>query len=833
MSRLLRALAAAAPLTFLACVDSSPGRAQQAELTPRAAIEALVESGKYDEAIEKARTLITAPLSSAGAELWFPLAQALVARGRLAEAESAYTKALAAHQPDNMRSAVALAVLKYERGQRDSALTAMERIVSGGASRVRTLPAGELVALATAYEYLGRHEPTLFHDALRVLDAAAEADSADVNARVRIGELMLEKYNSAGARDALDEALRIRSSSAPALIAKAKVLRFDGEAGAASLAQRALEANPALAEAHTFVALLALDVEDHAAAAAAARRALEVNPASVEALSMLAAARWLAGDEAGLNDALARAAARSPRSAEPFVILSEVAARNRFYRDAAAFARKGIAADSMAWRAHGAIGINALRTGDVALARRHLEVAFAGDPYDVWIKNTLDLLDTFGEYEEVSTPRFRLFLHRSESQLLSLYLPPLLEEGYDALSSRYGYRPAPPIRMEIYPRHADFSVRTVGLAGLGALGVSFGNVLAMDSPAARPPGEFNWASTAWHELAHAFTLGLSEHKVPRWLSEGISVLEERRARPSSGWGAHASPSFLAAYHDGRLPPLSKLNDGFVRPSYPEQVIHSYYQASLACEMIERDWGPRALRDMLLAYRDGLQTAAVVKRVIKVDAAELDRRFETFLRDRFPATAKQYVASITEARSLLDAGKEQEAIKAFGRAKALFPDYAGQNSPYVELARIHSKRGDSRLAVAELQAIVRLSESDRESNVTLASLLDSLGDPAGAAVALERAILISPANLPEHERLASLYARTGNRQGAIRERRAVLALQPVDKAEAFYQLALAYHEAGESAAARREVLRSLEHAPSFEKAQELLLELRRGKEGTER
>jgi Tfp pilus assembly protein PilF len=49
---------------------------------------------------------------------------------------------------------------------------------------------------------------------------------------------------------------------------------------------------------------------------------------------------------------------------------------------------------------------------------------------------------------------------------------------------------------------------------------------------------------------------------------------------------------------------------------------------------------------------------------------------------------------------------------------------------------------------------------------------------------------------------------------------------VDRAEALYQLALAYHEAGDSVGARREVLHALEEAPNFEKAQTLLLSLRR-------
>ena len=125
--------------------------------------------------------------------------------------------------------------------------------------------------------------------------------------------------------------------------------------------------------------------------------------------------------------------------------------------------------------------------------------------------------------------------------------------------------------MRFNPRHADFSVRTVGLAGMGILGVSFGPVVAMDSPTGRPLGTFNWGSTLWHELAHTFHLGLSGYRVPRWFSEGLAVFEERQARP--GWGADASVDFLLAYHAGKLLPVSELNNGFVRPSYPQQIVH--------------------------------------------------------------------------------------------------------------------------------------------------------------------------------------------------------------------------------------------------------------------
>ena len=87
------------------------------------------------------------------------------------------------------------------------------------------------------------------------------------------------------------------------------------------------------------------------------------------------------------------------------------------------------------------------------------------------------------------------------------------------------------MRLEVYPNHDDFAVRTIGLPGTGGLlGVTFGLVVAMDSPTARPPGEFNWASTLWHEMSHVYVLTATHHLVPRWFTEGLAVHEEGAAR---------------------------------------------------------------------------------------------------------------------------------------------------------------------------------------------------------------------------------------------------------------------------------------------------------------
>ena len=806
----------------------------------RGTIRALAALGRWDEAEQAGR-------ADARPATWTALGEVLAARGKHAAAESLLVRA-GREAPDSLRARVALAELWWRRGEQARALGAFDTMIDVYNERRDRLTAEELAAVGTACRYLGERDPQLFKDALKAFDAAIARDSTDPMPRVQLAELFLSKYAAPDADETVRGALRLAPGHPEALLVAARVAHFGGSDSSRLLVRRALAVNPGLVDARVFLGSMYLDSENTDSAIVEAERALAVDGTSTEALAVLAAARLMRGEER----AFAEVAARAMRPAVLYALVAETAARQRMYARAVSLARQGIAADSTHWRAQVALGLNLMRVGQPDEARRTLERAFAGDPYNVWVKNTLDLLDTYDEYDQVETRRFRFMLDRKESALLALYLGELMEDGYDRLAARYGYRPPTPVRLELFRSHADFSVRTVGLAGLGALGVSFGNVLAMDSPAARKVGEFNWASTAWHELAHAFTLGMTDHRVPRWLSEGLSVLEERRARP--GWGAGVSLPFLAAYKAGALAPVSRLNDGFVRPRFPDEVILSYYQASLVCEMIEREWGMGALVAMLHGYRDGLATDAVVRRALKVEPAELDRRFDRYVRQRFATPlgsirvarargdsagmptvvpppgepgADDFVGHLLRGRALADAGRDAEALPHLQRAKVLFPELAGDESPRWPLARILEKRGDLALAAAELDTLTTLGEAPYEALLALARVREALGDRADAAAALERAIWVSPYDVALHQRLAGLHEATGAPAKAVREWRAVVALEPVDRAEALYRLALAYEKAGDVPEARRAVLRALEEAPNYERAQELLLRLRGG------
>ena len=768
---------------------------------------------------------------------------------RLALALLLLAPPMAAQSDSLMRRALA-AERQFVRGERAQAMRVFDSFLDIYNASASRLTSQELVAVAIACTYLGADNPALFRDALRAYDEAIAKDPRNMDARVRLAELFLSKYNSADAKRAIAEALRQDASYVPALVAEARRRDFDHEPGADSVLARALRADPGNAAARTLRARFRSEVEAFADAETEIARALASAPDDAEALAFASALRYVTGDSAGYRAARQRFATLYPRNADAHVATAELLGRVRQYGRAAEMAREGAVLDPRNWRAHAVHGSNLLRLGRVEEARRALETAFGGDPFDLWTKNTLDLLDTFGEYDIVRRGPFELMIEKAESELLGLYLGDLAERAHAVFTARYGFRPDERIRMEVYRSHADFSVRTVGLAGLGALGVSFGNTVAFDSPAARDMGTFNWGSTAWHELAHTFTLGASGMRVPRWFSEGLSVYEERRGRP--GWGQGVTPAFLRAYAADRLYPASRLNDGFVRPQYPQQVMHSYYQASLVCEMIARDFGERALTDMLRAYRDGQDTEGAIRSVLKLDLAAFDRRFDAYMRTRFggPIAALRenapsdrelsprtllaranaqpgsYTLQLQAARALMQAGDTAAAFPPLERARALFPEYAGGEGPYPLLVRAHLARGDRRGTAQLLRHMLTLGEFPLEAYAQLADLAMATGDTAAAIEALDASMYVNPYDVARHEQLATLAARKGERAMAIRERRAIVALNPVDRAAALYNLAVAYRDAGDAQAARRTVLRALEDAPNYERAQSLLLELRR-------
>ena len=401
--------------------------------------------------------------------------------------------------------------------------------------------------------------------------------------------------------------------------------------------------------------------------------------------------------------------------------------------------------------------------GQMEQGRAEVEIAFKGDAFNVWAKNTLDLLDTMQDFAETKRGPFVVKAAAQESGVLSGYALDLVEEASNKLTAKYHFTPKGPIVIEIFKNHEDFAVRTLGLPGLGALGVCFGQVIAQDSPSARNVGEFNWGSTLWHEFTHVITLQMTDYRIPRWFSEGLSVYEERRARP--GWGDDWNPLFVRSFNDGKWFKIANLDAGFQRPSNPQDVPIAYFEASQVCEFIVDRFGFDAVLHMLAMYRDKAQTTDVLRQVLKLSEIDFDREFAAYIQKKAKplndalkteanaaaSMSKDEVIKLLEtqdsfalrlrAGDLLAAdGDNEGAITQYRRAIELFPYFTGQGNAYDSLEKILAKKGDIGGAADVIESLLKVDENNVEAMKTLARLRLAQGDKVRASGGAAREFL---------------------------------------------------------------------------------------------
>lgn len=508
----------------------------------------------------------------------------------------------------------------------------------------------------------------------------------------------------------------------------------------------------------------------------------------------------------------------------------------RRYRDAIDLYQKAVEIEPGLASAHEELGVNLLRDNQVARARRHLEIAHDEDPFSPRSVNTLRLLDSFVNFEVLDDPPpgegdgelplvFRL--HRSEASIIAPYAIELTRAAIEEFSRRYAFELQEPVVVEMYPDHEDFAVRTAGMPGLGILGATFGYVVAMDSPSGRPASEFQWGNVLWHELAHVFTLEATDHLVPRWFSEGVSVLEEWRSGPTPG--VRIPMNVYRAMEEERFLPIARLDEGFLRPSYADQVIVSYMQAGLICRFIDDRFGPQALANVLTAFADGLQTPAALESALGMPTAALDDEFADYVEKEFSERLDHlgdWLAARGEAAERLHESDWDGAVEHARDAISLFPEYVEPDSPYLLLARAEEQRGDAAAAQSALQTFHDLGGYEPEALKRLAAWLEADGRRSDAIEVLALVNLVQPLDPQLHDTLGRYLLDAGRPREALREFEAHLALDPHDKATAYYSLARAHHQLGDDETSRDTLLLALDVAPGYRPAQRLLLELMR-------
>jgi tetratricopeptide (TPR) repeat protein len=177
-----------------------------------------------------------------------------------------------------------------------------------------------------------------------------------------------------------------------------------------------------------------------------------------------------------------------------------------------------------------------------------------------------------------------------------------------------------------------------------------------------------------------------------------------------------------------------------------------------------------------------------------------------------------------AGALHEAGDVTGAIASLERASQILPVANGQANPNAIIAQLALKQGDTERAIRALEATVKVESSDVESARQLASLLAPLGDEARTAAAYELVAELDPFDGVAQAIVGRRALRQKDATRALRALSAALATGPADMATAHADLAEAHIIAGQLVEARRETLAALEIAPSFERAQDLLLQI---------
>lgn len=836
---LLRGKYSAAITSFTRLLQADPNDAR----AQRGLLQAHLETGQYAEVEKEARRFLGVKENEAQARLM--LGEALTRTGRVSEAMSEFDKARRTEETgDRLRADLRRAELLKLSGKEEPAVEIFNTFVTHYENS-NSLSAEELTLVAQALIHLERYQ-----EANDILLEAISDDEEYIEAQLVGGELYTSKYNYAEAAEFFTDALKINPNSARAHLGVALNKRIEGGDAMNAALKTALKINPNYVDAMNFAATLDLEAEKFQAAADQIDEALRIDPNSLDAHALKAAMFWLQNRPADFEKEVAATLALNQRYGMLYEVLAHFATQTRRYSESVSFLFKAVQLSPRLWSSHLALGTGLLRLGQMDEGRAALELAFKGDPFNIWAKNTLDLLDSMKEYKVATSDDFIIRSAANEADILIPYTSDLLKDVEGTLSAKYKFKPRKPISVEIFPNHDDFAVRALGLPGLGALGVCFGQVIAQDSPSARPGGQFNWGSTLWHEYAHVITLQITDHMIPRWFSEGLSVFEEHHARP--GWGDDWNAENIRAFAEGKWFTIANLDNGFIRPKRPNDVALAYFQASQVCHFITDRYGFDAVLQMLKGYKDRKKTPEILQQTLKLSETEFDKAFNDYVREKIgtyithlePAWKNKEQANISKEETVkladsspndfflnlraglihLADGREDPAISKFRRAIELFPYQIGPGNPYEPLAGIYEKRGDKASAASVLEAFIKVDENNYKAVKKLAELKLDLGDKNRARELLRLSFYINPFEHGSHTMAGNVMLDLNDAPGAVVEYQTALAAHPPNLAEAHYNIARAWLAAGKNAEARRSVLRALEVAPGFDQAQELLLKL---------
>jgi tetratricopeptide (TPR) repeat protein len=702
---------------------------------------------------------------------------------------------------------------------------------------------------------LGRVAAATGADARQVLEAfydqALKVTPAHRGALLASGEMALAKKDFALAAETFEEGLKTHSRDPDMHFGLARSLESTQQPLAAHHLAEALRLNPRHIPTILYQAEHAIDAEKYADAATLLDRVIAINELHPLAWSFHAVMAHLENESE--QEQTFRSAALKPWAANPAVdhLIGRKLSQKYRFSEGAEHQRQALQFDASYQLARVQLAQDLLRLGQENEGWRLSEAALKSDAYDVHVFNLVQLRDQLAKYKTIETDDFRIRMEPREAAIYGGDVLKLLEHAKRTLCAKYSLKLKDRITVEIFPDPDDFAVRTFGLPGAGGyLGVCFGKVITANSPASQKENPSNWQAVLWHEFCHVVTLEKTRNRMPRWLSEGISVYEERQA--GTTWGQRMSPKHRKRILDGRVASVRDLSGSFLRPEKPDDLQFAYFQSSLLVEYLMEKYGLDAIRKVLDDLAAGLHVNTAIERhttsLDQIDmefrdySTEMARRLAPDLDweqydlsgikddddpDRLERWVADHPSSIQGLTMLAD---QLVSRRDFAKAKTslqrlieLYPEQTGLDSSYVILAAIHRELNESSNEQHVLEQYVERTDDSRSALLRLIELQSASEDWKGAAISVRRLMEINPL-LPQAQKArAETSERLGQNDDAIQGLEAWLLMDPDDPSEAHFRLAKLLYLKGDPRA-KPHVLAALEGAPRFREAQKLLLKI---------
>ncbi len=665
------------------------------------------------------------------------------------------------------------------------------------------------------------------------------------------GELALEKQDFELAADLFRQAQDLHADDPDLLYGWARALENGDRPKAFGVLAQALAINPQHVPSLLFRVEQSIDAEQSADAKETLKKIAAINPHHPDAGAYQCVLATLDNDLKAAETA--RTAALSGWEKNPRVdfLIGQKLSRKYRFAEGAAHQELALSANPDFLPARIQLVQDWLRLGRNDAAWKLADEVHQQDGYDVQVFNLLELRDKLLKYVTLERDGIRVRMEALEADVYGDDVLQLLTRAHRTLGEKYGYHITEPITVEIFPEPNDFAVRTFGLPGAsGYLGVCFGKVITANSPASQAEHPANWQAVLWHEFCHVVTLELTHNRMPRWLSEGISVYEERQG--DSTWGQRMSPRYREWILKGDLTPLKYMSGAFLAPETPLHLQFAYYQASLVVEFLMDHGGVEKMREVLSDLATGMTAEDSLERRYG-PLKELNEQFVTYAQDQAkkfgpeidwedhdlsaivnnddPHALKQWVDDHPTSWVGLNALAAYEfQHREFGKARAtlqklvdLLPDYAGGDSAYEPLARCCQQQCDILAERQVLERFVRLADAPSSALRRLLELQSAAKDWNALSETARRLRAINPLLSELHRPAAEAAEQLQKPDDAIAAWRSLLAIGTPDRAEAHFRLAKLLIPVS-PLVAKRHVLESLERAPRYRAAQDLLWEL---------